>query len=287
MVRRIFLVGFFCVAAIGLCVVQPRGPLQAADKPKPKEHPKVNLNDLNLEVQALQQLHDLKATTPQLHALEKLAGDTAAGSTEREAAKASEKYGKLLDDLHDALVKDDGDRVAELDEKIEGLKDEEKPEFDDAVETTDEAQRQAPDVLRLLSVDQVVAYVSLHPEDVVDPVERINAGLEESRTAQGEDWEASRDAIAEEVAQLAGGFESDKAKEIREKVVALLDKAHRLKDDDYTKQTAALEKEGRSLVEGVGPTDVLRHNMERELAELLSNPQLAAGLKARLQHAKP
>jgi|GEM_PF-3063803 hypothetical protein len=42
-VLRIFLVGFFCLAAAALCVVQPRGPLQAIAKPKPINPSKLNL----------------------------------------------------------------------------------------------------------------------------------------------------------------------------------------------------------------------------------------------------
>ena len=45
----------------------------------------------------------------------------------------------------------------------------------------------------------------------------------------------------------------------------------------------AFEQNARRLAGGVSPIVVLQHYMERELAELLSNPRAVAALKARLE----
>jgi hypothetical protein len=68
---------------------------------------------------------------------------------------------------------------------------------------------------------------------------------------------------------------------VRGQALALLNKAHRLTDKEHAKQQAALEKEARDLTGKVAPTEVVRHYMERSLAELLSNPQLGKAVAAR------
>ena len=56
-----------------------------------------------------------------------------------------------------------------------------------------------------------------------------------------------------------------------------------LKDDEFKKERPELEKTARQIVGEVGPLDVLRHAVERSLADLLSNPRLAAAIDARLK----
>ncbi len=50
---------------------------------------------------------------------------------------------------------------------------------------------------------------------------------------------------------------------------------------EFKAQRDDLDKEARKVVGDVGPTDVIRHYMERALAELLSNPRLGAAVEAR------
>ena len=47
-----------------------------------------------------------------------------------------------------------------------------------------------------------------------------------------------------------------------------------------------LEKSARELATKVGPTDVVRHYLERTVAEVLSNPRLAASIEMRLKKKK-
>jgi hypothetical protein len=73
---------------------------------------------------------------------------------------------------------------------------------------------------------------------------------------------------------------------VRDRVTALLDRAHRLKDEAFKEKREELDKEVDRIVGKLGPTDVHRHFLERTLAELLSNPRLAAAVEARLRQGK-
>jgi hypothetical protein len=66
-------------------------------------------------------------------------------------------------------------------------------------------------------------------------------------------------------------------------VSALLDKGHKYKEADLTKNKAELEKEMKQIVGTVGAFEIMRHLMERHLALLLSNPQLATAIDDRLK----
>jgi hypothetical protein len=58
----------------------------------------------------------------------------------------------------------------------------------------------------------------------------------------------------------------------------LLNRCRHLTAQEYQTQKAALENEARRLAE-IDPITCLRHWMEGELADLLSNPQLQTALK--------
>jgi hypothetical protein len=74
--------------------------------------------------------------------------------------------------------------------------------------------------------------------------------------------------------------DAKKEAKARQKAAALLEKAHRMSAKEYAAGRASLFREARQLVGLLGPTDVLRHYMERVVAELLSNHRLEAALEA-------
>src|SRR3954453_8052668 len=83
-----------------------------------------SLNDLSLEVVALQTLYLFKFTSAQVQALRKVARETAdPDGNPRPAAKASAGYRKALLSLRDALARaDDGDLIADLQEEMDDLR---------------------------------------------------------------------------------------------------------------------------------------------------------------------
>jgi hypothetical protein len=247
---------------------------------------KADPNTLSLEVAALQLLNQLDLTTAQMQALAKMAKDVTPKEVKRQPAKASEKLRKALLDLRDALVQGDQDKIDDLNDTLDDLKDSEKPELDDEVEIVDAARRLAPEALRLLSVRQTASYLGLYGDDVPDPAASLRDALEKAPGADDKEWKDLRDDTAEEVGWLVAGLDMAQAQKVSEKAGALLDRAHKLKPDEFKEQRTELEKAAREVLGDVGPLDILRHVLERDLAELLSNPQIPAALEARLKQGK-
>lgn len=259
-------------------------PSKPADQPL-RDEIESSVLDLSFEVQALRTLYLMRVTTEQAKAMERIARDVATPDREREKPHASEGYRRTLARLRDALAEDDDDKVDDREDRLSELTDTEGPELDDAVRITAAARQHVPRALHLFRPTQVAGYLGSIAEEVGDPQERLVAALEEVRPGKEADWEDTRDDLAEELGWLLGGLDAGRAKEMRGAVAALLTRAHNLSDTDFAKRRADLEKESRALGADVGPTDVLRHAVERALARLLSNPRLAEALRARINHA--
>ena len=242
------------------------------------------LNDMSMEVTALQTLHQFQFTSAQMQTLRKLAKVTCQEAVARSAPKASEKYQHTLADLRKALVEaNDSDRIDQLWDELESLQDGENPQLDDSVEITDAARRHAKEVLRLLSAGQVVAYLANYGEDFPDPHQRLLDALDEVRGLDAKQWQQLRDDVSEEVARLTAGLDTDKAEQISDQVVQLLIQVRALKDDEFKRERPELEEKARKIVGKMDPLTVIRHVVEQALAELLSNPRLAAAIDARLK----
>lgn len=257
-------------------------PVKRADTP-PRDDPKTPTLELALEVQALRTLYLLRITPEQGKSIQKIAKEIAAPDRKRAKPQASDDYRRVLASLRDALAADSEDKVNELEDRLVEATETEEPELDDAVRITAAARRKVPQVLRLLRPPQLASYFGSVAEDVGDPQERLVAALEQIRSDEDEDWEQTRDDLAEDLGWLWGGLDHDRNKALRGDVVALLNKARRMSPEEFKKQRAELEKEARSFGADVLATDVLRHAAERALALLLSNPRLGEALQARLK----
>src|SRR5205823_5691400 len=93
-------------------------------------------------------------------------------------------------------------------------------------------------------------------------------------------WQELRDDVAYQVGWLVAGLDVSQERKVREAASRLLNKAAALSEKDYPKQVAALRKSARDLVGKIGPTDVIRHYVERVLAETLSNHRLGEAVAA-------
>jgi hypothetical protein len=245
------------------------------------------LNDLSLEVAALQTLYALNLTPRQLEKLRKIAADTTDRQQSRQTPKASPKFRKGLTELRDALVKAEEDsRIDDLVKKLDDLRSSEKPELDDGVDVTDEARERAADALRLLAPSQVASYVAGMADEISDPLDLLLNALERARTVEGNEWRELREGVSEEVGRLVGGVNAEQAQSVADRVTQLLIVVRGLKEPEYKKQRAEQEKTARQIVGNAGPFEVLRHVMEQSLAELLSNPRLPQALDARLAYLR-
>jgi hypothetical protein len=241
---------------------------------------------LKLEVDALEKLYHLELNARQLPAMLALAEKTAAKMPETKEVQAGEEYRNVLKSLHDALLSQEEERIRELSDKLGELQEKETLSIEDAFDMTDAAMAAAPQAFRLLSAAQIIAYLSALDDEVPDPAERILSALEEGAEAKDDEWKQLRDETAEEVAWLAASFKTESTARVKSSVIAFLDRNHRFKGEELTKHWPALEKDAHNLVRNVTSLMVLQHYMERELAELLSNPRAATAIRSWMKKSK-
>jgi hypothetical protein len=228
----------------------------------------------------------LRAKPEQLKKLQAIAKELATPDRDRAKPHISEEYRAVLDRLHGAFAADNEKQVEELEDRLSELTESEEPELDDGVAITPSARKHVAEVLRTLRPRQVAEYVGAISEDIGDPQERLIAAFEQIRSDKTENWEEVRDEQADDLAWLLGGLDSARFKAIHDEVANLLTDVHKLDSDTFTKQRSDLEKKARGIGSDVAATDVLRHAMERALAQLLSNPELGPAVEARLKSAK-
>jgi hypothetical protein len=255
-----------------------------ADEPKKDKDAPPAPEEVSMEVQALRVLYAMQTTPEQMKGLAKLAKGTAQPSRERTKAKVSKAFLQTLTELRGYLVEaNDEDEIDALVDKLGQLQESDKPELDDGVEITAAARKQAPAALRLFKAQQVATYLGNVADDVPDPLGDLLDALEKMRGLDRDTWKVRRDELAEEIGWAVAGLDEEKADKINDQVTMLLSKVRGLSAEQFKTQRAELEKAAQAIIGELGPTDVLRHFLERQMAELLSNPCLQAALKARLK----
>jgi hypothetical protein len=251
---------------------------------EPKSSPPSTLNQLILEVSALQILHNLNATPTQLQQLRKLAKETKSKETDLKPGKSSDKFRAILSEMHQALLENKSpEQIDKLSEKLDSLREEEKPELEDDVDLTESARKLAPEALRLLGAPQVAAYLSGLVGDIGDPRARLVESLDQVRTMSHDQWTEFRGNFGDEIGRLVAGVDGEKSEKISDEVVQLLIVARSLKEAEFKTQRPDLEKTALKIVGDLGPFQVLQNVMENVMATLLSNPRLSAAIDARLQ----
>jgi hypothetical protein len=274
-------------AEIPAAVPESKPIVVAANNPAPRaaaaSSDKTDLHSIHFEVTALETMNHLKLTRTQLEQVRKLAAATANKSIPPHAVKVGEEFYKTLKDLRDALIDDNEARVSALTLALDELREKEEVADFEEVALTAAARKHTPEVLRTLSARQVMEFLSDFSEDFPDPRDKLEEAFEEIRTANGKEWEELRDETAGQVAWLIAGLDAAAESRVRPRVVTLLNRVHPMKDEELAAKQGELAKQVDEIVGKVGPVDVIRHFTERSLAELLSNPRLAAAVEARLK----
>jgi hypothetical protein len=253
------------------------------DKKDRKDEPKKeDLADVHAEVTVLQVFHAFDLTAAQVKAFGELAEKTSQKTPVRKEWKVSDKYRKAMLELRSALRTGDDEKIGAATAHLDAArKDEEEPEFDE-VEITKEARKRAPELFGKLNSRQVVFYLSGLGDTFPDPLEKMTEAMAQSRKLEGKEWRQLRDDVAYQAAWLITGMvDADKEEKMRDKVSDLLDKARDLNEKDYDKEKEKLEASARELVGKLSSTDIIRHYVERVLAETLSNHRLAAAVEGR------
>ena len=278
--RALAIIVSLTISVLGLASVAGAQDPKKDDK---KELP-LSLSDIHLEVEALGTLYSLKATPGQMKELQKLAKQTAQPSRKYKDPMVSDSYKQVLEDLHAALLlATDEDQIDNLYDQYDQLNQSDKPKFDDEYEISEAAHKAVPKIVRQFKSGQIAGLLSYKADEIVDPQDRLIGALEEVRKAAKDEWQSVRDEAASDAGYLTAGLNMAKDKSIREQATKLLDKARRLKEDEFKAQKPDLEKQAKAIVGDLGPMEILRHTVEYDLARLLSNPRLAEVLKGRLK----
>jgi hypothetical protein len=269
------------VATLAAVTALGTGRANAAPKPKPKPKPEqvavpADLNDLSLRVTAIETLYEFDFTTEQLNVLRTLASDTAQKDA-RTLAKGNAKLVQGLKDLHAALMKGDDDKIGELKDQLDELKDDDEVDLDDDVDPTDAARAKTPEFLRHVKVSQIAAYLAVHADELSDPAEQMMDSLADQRS-DSDDPEGDAQDSADDIAHLVVGLDVAKGKEISDQVVAWFKAGRELKDEEFTARKAALEESAKKMTGDLPAMTVLTHWLDYEIATLLSNPQLPGAI---------
>jgi len=222
MVKR-SVVGLLWVLAVIVAV-----PVEHALGEEPKSGPPSTLNQLSLEVSALQILHHLNATPAQLQQFRKWAKETISKESDLKPGKSSDKFRTALMEMHQALAENKNiEQIDKLTDKLDSLREEEKPDLDDDVDLTESARRRASEAVRLLGAPQVAVYMAGLVGDIGDPQARLVEALDQVRTLSNDQWKEFRANFGDEIGRLAAGVDVEKSSKIDRKSTRL-NSSHRL-----------------------------------------------------------
>jgi hypothetical protein len=276
---RLLFAGLVVAVALNLAAEHPCSAQQQG-----KQETEPILSELSMEVNALETLHQLRLNNAQLEKLRLWAKETAQPPRQREPGKASKEFRAKLQEKRAALVNDDdNDLIDQVADQLNELREQEEPTIDDGVDVTPAARQRAPEAFKLLKANQLAGYVAQVADAVPDPLNLLRAAFTDVRQLKGSAWREKRDEIADEVSRLVVGLDVDKADRVNDRVAALLIRVHGLTNEEFARQQPDLDKAARKIVGNVSALEVLRHYVEVDLANLLSNPRLAAALEARLK----
>jgi hypothetical protein len=275
LLARILMLGVVWLAVTSVAITQETNVVRSAQ-----------LNNVSLEIAALQVLHELELSPAQLTAWTKLAREAAPKGEKREPAKTSAGFAKALTALHEAYSKGDDAKIGEAREKLDALLEKEQPELDNSIQLTEAARDKAAEALKLLNVRQAGTFLSTL--ELTDPAELLAAALEQVRSLKGKERDDEIATVADEAAWLLDGMDGEEGEKIKDKVTAMLKRAAAIKSNgDFAKQKKSLEETIKGIIGDVDNTDVLGHILEHGVAELLSNPRLEAALRIQARVPAP
>jgi len=274
----------------------------------PVSPPPADVNDLSMEVAALRALYLLKTgpdqqgersdmlTTP-MGTYPFVTGQSkgcAQPPRQRQPANVSKNYRKVLTELRAAFIVNQTNRVNELSDQLEELTQDEQPDLDDAVEITDQARKNAPVLLRsYFDANRIAMYIAAYGKNFPDPYYLMYKSMRangKGTKPTPEQWKETRAFVIQEVSWQVAGLDLNQQQKVGEQVAKALDRAYLLSNEElkkeFTKAGVGLRGELAKIMSAQGPTDVLKHVLEQDVAELISNPRLLPAMAAREQYLK-
>ena len=247
-------------------------------------------SDLALEIEALRAIDDLQATSSQVDQLRDAAADLTPKTQPADIqaiddAVAGDRadYVALLR-LREALLRADPAKIQSSEKELADLEEQLKVNLSPRVIPAPPALRSAVKLVPQFSGPQIAAYLGQHSEEVSDPTEVLLAALAQCRGMSIRDFRQFNQDVTQQVSELVAGVDPKDGRALSTRISNLLKKTHQLSDDDFDAQRPDLEDQARDIATADSAA-VLHHWMAREIAQLLSNPQLTAALDDRLSWA--
>jgi hypothetical protein len=262
-----------CAWALAIVSQLMVGAVRAAPNPNVK---------LEYQVEALETLQQFDLTPEQLRAIQKIVGSVKP-ATMPNRAKISDDYRSALSDYRKALITGDEDKIADAEDKVAEIRDKDENATTPDIDATESARKAAPDLLAILKPSQIASYISEHADDVPDPLQTMIDALDEMQDKTGDDYTSVKSEAAEQVALLLSGTDPKAQEPIAKKVSDWVDSAHKLSADEVKSKRQSLESSAKEILGHPDPLQCLRHWLERDLADLLANPELPDALSSRLK----
>lgn len=270
--------GWMVAAVIGVICI-------AARADAPATAPAGSSANVELQLAALNALNDLDLDTGQLKAIRTMLKSQSAPPATEPGEAGSAAYQASLKSLCDAVIDDDAQKAADAEQKVDQLRTDEHLTVVTTVPLTDFARTHASDLLKLLRSNQLGGYLAAHGDEVPDATGTILDAMDESRGKSDADYAPIRSEAVNQVSVLmcgvATGPDADK---VQKDVGELLDHAHGMTDAQYKSGYRKLEKQTHAIVGELNAFTALQNWMQREMADLLANPELGAMIDARLAH---
>jgi len=235
----------------------------------------------------LQCIHDFDLSAEQLRKLRALwsdVGTSEAAAGDEASSKTPQKFVALLRKLRDALIKaDDQDLIDELRDDLASMREDDEINVPDHVVVKDAARGKVKKAVKLLQPSQLASYLAAYEDEIPDPVEALTDAAGEACGAETSRFEELCKENAEELGPLLDGIEPDKASKQGEKIRKWLAQWRGLSQGEFKAKAAEVQKSAEDLAGDLDSFVVLRRWVERDLAELLSNPQLGKAIEDRLK----
>jgi hypothetical protein len=235
------------------------------------------VDELEYQVAAMKMLRDLDPSPEQLQAIAAAAKSSAGKPATIPAAPA--EYKAALSEYADALADGDDDKIDTAEDKVEDLRESLKIEPLPDVTPTDGARAGADKIVALLTPAQLAGYVAEHADEVPDPVQTLLDAADQMRTAKPEELAGLKSEAVSQFAMLVAGVKPADAGPVESAAGAWLDQVKAMPDKQYDAGLDERTRQIKAMTRDVDPFAVLRHWMDREMIDLLSNPQLAASAK--------
>jgi hypothetical protein len=239
----------------------------------------------------------------------------------RKAADATDAYKRVLSELRIAFIAGQDDRIVDLTDQLEELAEDDSIELDDVVTITENAKRICHQTTTHMTPECVVNYLNSYGKDFPAPINMLGsafidrnpgapiAAASKAFLLKELTWQlcgyplypnknqkgmtdAERKKVVEKIAEI-DGKERKKKEDVEKRIGGLIDKASNMSADDCKKEWAingSLRKEYDAIKREVFPGEVLdnfvllRHLLQQDMAELLSNSRLVPAIEARVAY---